>query len=157
MKSKLEGAEKKNKIKVKLDYNANTLKATINCDHDIDFTRKDSIHGFLGFADGLIKANTEVKGLRVIDINNINVIRIDCNIVTNSFFNNKSTHTLHQFYPDVETGYKINERPRNLVYLPVTTNEIGTIQIAVRNQNGELVDFEGEEITCRLHIKRDEL
>lgn len=143
-------------IKFNLEYSKNTLKASITCSHALDFTRKNSIHRLMGFDDSLVMANATLKATRVVDINKINAIRIDCNIVTNSFLNDKSTHTLHQFFPDVEAGYKINERPRNLIYMPITTKEIGTIQIAVCDQNGKLIDFNGEEITCRLHIKRDD-
>lgn len=78
----------------------------------------------------------------------------ESSVYTGSFINNKSSHTLHEFYPDVATGYKINETPRNLIYLPIVDRTIRTLHCDIVDQNNNLIDFQGETITCRIHIKK---
>ena len=58
------------------------------------------------------------------------------------------------FFPDVSPGEKIIESPRNLIYLPITSSgSIPRIEISVLDQNGDPIDFRGETITIRLHIR----
>lgn len=120
----------------------------------IDFTKNDCIRTILGFKkrvilDGIYKSD----GL--VDIQRVKNLRIDCDLISGSYHNGKSTHTIYEFDPDVDPGYKINEQPKHLIYLPVVRHRISTINISILDHNGELVDFRGEDITCRIHIKRD--
>ena len=67
--------------------------------------------------------------------------------------NNLPAHTLHEFALDVPPGYKLDVIPRNLIYLPVNIKEISCLTIWIVDQNGRLINFRGEEITLRLHLK----
>lgn len=120
------------------------------------FDEKNSIGNLLGFRPIEVVGDEgeEILSDRLIDINNINVLRIDCNIVTGSYINGKSSHTIHEFYPTVDKGYKINEVPSNLIYLPVVGQTISHLNIKIIDQNDNLVDFRGETITVRVHIKK---
>lgn len=89
------------------------------------------------------------------NIQSVGNIRIDCDLITGSFHNGKSTHTIHEFAPTVEAGCKISEQPSSLIYLPVIKRRINEVNITVVDQMGNLIDFRGEEITCRIHIKRE--
>jgi len=82
-----------------------------------------------------------------------NIVRIDCNIVCGSYLNSSLAHTLHEFSINVEPGYKIDEIPQNVIYLPVTGKEISTVTIRIVNQDNKLLNFRGENITLRLHLK----
>lgn len=88
-------------------------------------------------------------------ITNIDVIRIECDIVSDAFINGKSCHTIHQFsHCKVPPGYKYIEVPQHIVYLPVKERELRSIQISIVDQDGKLIDFRGEQISCRIHIKK---
>lgn len=92
----------------------------------------------------------------MIKISKLNVIRVECNIVSGAYVNGRQCHSIYEFASNkVDAGYKIVEQPVNVIYMPVVPRRINCIQISVVDQNGELVDFRGEEITCRIHIKRD--
>ena len=83
----------------------------------------------------------------------VNSLRIECNITTGAYINNQSVHTIHQFFPAVPPGYKIIEVPKQVIYLPVSIKCIDYIQLRIVDQEGDLVNFRGETITVRLHIK----
>jgi hypothetical protein len=82
------------------------------------------------------------------------VIKIECNIVTGAYHNNKLVHTIHEFSPSVPAGFKIIEIPQNVLYMPVSTKIISNIKLKLVDQDGELVDFRGEVITIRLHLRK---
>lgn len=90
-------------------------------------------------------------------ITNIDVIRVECDIVSGSYVNGKLCHTIHQFsHCKVSPGYKFIEVPQHIIYLPLKEKEkqLRTIQISVVDQDGHLIDFRGEQISCRIHIKK---
>ena len=54
----------------------------------------------------------------------------------------------------VEPGYKINEVPSDVIYLPINTRIINNISVNIIDQDGKLINFRGETITIRLHLKK---
>lgn len=142
-------------MRVSLDRN--TGKCSIRSDSlFIDFTKDNTIRNILGFNSKIIEpSDYAYVGDYPVNITDINAIRIDCNIVTGSYMNGKSSHNIHEFYPIVEPGYKIVEVPNNLIYLPVVGHVIQTLRVDITDQEGNLIDFRGETVTCRLHIKKD--
>lgn len=91
----------------------------------------------------------------IVKITDIDVIRIDCDIVSGSYINGKHCHTIHQFsHCKVSPGYKFIEVPRHIIYLPIKEKHLRTIQISIVDQDGRLIDFRGEQISCRIHIKK---
>ena len=51
-------------------------------------------------------------------------------------------------------GYKIVERMNPPNYLPSCRKYIMDINFKILNQEGELIDFNGEEISMYLHLKQ---
>ena len=136
--------------------NKNTLKTIINSTTDLSAEPEDSVFRVLGFRS-LIKANTPVESEDVIKISKLNVIRVECNIVSGAYVNGRPSHSLYEFASNkVDVGYKIIEQPNNIIYLPVVPRRISCIQIVIVDQDGRPVDFRGEEISCRIHIKRED-
>ena len=140
-------------ITFNLKPNNNTLCSVIKCSKEIDFTPKDSIGQLLGFAKRKLKANTEHTSDLPVKILKINSLRVECNITVGAYINGQRVHTIHQFFPAVPPGYKIIEVPSHVIYLPVAVKSIDSIQLRVVDQDGELVNFRGETVTVRLHIK----
>lgn len=79
---------------------------------------------------------------------------IQCNLIQNSFNNSNAVHIIHMFYPNVPPGYKIVENPTNVIYLPINTKFISEIVLKITDQDENLVNFKGELITIRLHLKK---
>lgn len=152
----LNKALKKQNIDCQFLGNKNTMKCVLMCSNVlIDFTKNDCIGSVLGFGKRILSGEIFYEADDIVNIQNINSIRIDCDLTTGSFHNGNKTHSIYEFSPSVSPGYKITEQPRNLIYLPVVRHRINTINISIVDQNGNLVDFRGETITCRIHIKRD--
>lgn len=145
---------RKHKPILKIEANNNTLRCEIKSTLEIDFTKKDSIGPLLGFKPRKLKAQGNHQSDNTIDVLKINTICIDCNIVTGSYHNDKLIHRIHQFFPTVPPGYKIVETPATIVYLPINTKVIDHLAVKILDQDGNLVNFRGETVTVRLHLKK---
>lgn len=135
--------------------NAKTMKFTIESDIIIDFSQHDSIGSVLGFSKRTFNASEPCESDMLVNIQHINSIRIDCDLTTGSYHNGKRTHTIYEFSPSVGSGYRIMEQPKHLIYLPIVRHRINELNISIIDQDGHFIDFRGEQITCRIHIKRD--
>lgn len=140
-------------IEFSLKANNNTLRSEINCSHPLNLIPHDSIGRLLGFTPRILKENTQHSSDLPVKILKINALRVECNITAGAYINNKKVHTIHEFFPRVPPGYKIVEVPSHVIYLPVSVKCIDHLQIRIVDQDGHLVNFRGEEITIRLHIK----
>lgn len=89
-------------------YNKNTLKCEMNSSEDVIFdVKKNTIGSLLGFKDGQYKRGHNYISDGVVKISTINAIKIDANITTGAYSNDKLGRTLHEFYPMSDIGYKI--------------------------------------------------
>lgn len=136
--------------------NSATLKCEIECSHTLLCTDASNVLAkIFGFANyRIIPPNAKVESDWTVKISQVNVIKVECNIIGGSYSNGKPGHTLHEFYPSVGSGYKIVEVPKNVIYLPLTTRSIRNINVRIVDQDNNLVDFRGENITLRIHIKK---
>lgn len=140
---------------ISLKINNNTMKCELKSNKTIIFdNRRNTIGTLLGFKDGVLEPNVMHKSDNVIKINSINVIKIETNITTGAYSNDKLMRTLHEFYPTVDVGYKIVEVPQQVIYLPITVQSIHNFIVRIVDQNNNLINFSGETITLRVHIKR---
>lgn len=144
----------KEKIKFLLTPNANTLKCKISCSNKIDFTKEDSIGSMLGFSKKLLDENKIHESDSIVNIMKVNSIQKNCNISSGSYRNNSNEHILHIFFPHAPPGYKIVEVPSNIIYLPVSVRVIDNVTVKIIDLEGDIIDFRGETITVRLHLKK---
>lgn len=147
--------EKLGEENITIKGNNNTLKTEVKSKYYIDFTKKQSIGDLLGFPSTteVLEANVKHTSSDTVNILTLNTIDITCNIVQGSYVYGENRHILHTFYPTVPPGFKIIERPQNLVYLPLNTSFISDIVVNVLDQDGNVVDFRSETITVRIHIR----
>lgn len=142
-------------IKLELYANNNTLQCEIFCNQPVDFSKPNTIGSLLGFRnDQILEAYRWYESQLPANILKVNVIRIQCNIIRGPYLNNQPSHSIHEFSPRVPPGYKIIEVPQNVIYFPITVKSIQKIDISIVDQNNQPIDFRGETITVRLHIKK---
>ena len=130
-----------------------TLRCEILCSKAIDFTREGSVGRLFGFSPRILEAEEFHTSDLPVQILKVNSLRVECNITTGAYINGKPGHTIHEFFPVVPPGYKIVEVPTNVIYMPITVRAIRHLQLRIVDQNGRPVNFRGEVITVRLHIK----
>lgn len=106
----------------------------------------------LALLDLIIKNSSNLD-----DIIKLNVIHVDCDIISGSYINGVRKHTIHQFAttPRVRGQTSFVEIPKNLNYFPVKTKILNSIQISILDPNGKPVNTFSGEIICRINIKRD--
>ena len=145
-------------IDFKISINKNTFKTRITCNYIINFDVRNSLASILGFKKikyTLGKTdNIEIESEKSIDINPVNTIKVMCNIARGSFHNSKPSHSIYEFFPNQISGTKIVETPNNLIYYPLTTSIIDSINIDLVDQELRPLHDLNERVTIVLHIKR---
>lgn len=141
-------------VKFELFANKNTLKCEIICSRSLDFSKPNSIGPLLGFRNKRLEAKDMHESDSPANILKVNVIRVECDLIRGAYINNTPAHTIHEFSPKVPPGYKINEVPNNVIYFPITVKSISSLNISLVDQDGYPVNFRGETITIRIHIKK---
>lgn len=142
-----------------IQANNNTLKVEIISKYyGIDFTQSGSIGSLLGFSNHheILKANKLYSSDQPVSINKITSLRVECNLVKDSYYGSHSSHTIFEFAPDVEPGYALNKEPKNIIYLPINnTTQIDNISIKLVDQDGDLVNLRGEKLVIRVELKQN--
>ena len=63
----------------------------------------------------------------MVNILTINSILVNIDIISGSYVNGSTQHTIYSFFLDVSPGYKIIANAHNLLYLPITAETIYSI------------------------------
>lgn len=139
-----------------IEANDITLKCVIHIEKpnvQILFNHNQSLNKLLGFRKDIIEGAGEHEGENIVDILSVNSILVNCDIIEGSYLNGMQEPVLYSFFPDVPPGYKMNEKPNTVIYLPVTIPTINSIHIWLTDQNHKPLNLRGETITIRLHLK----
>ena len=106
-----------------LKTDSSTLKCSIHCSNEVVFDVNNSIAPLLGFKrTARLQPNTTHESEGLVNIMKVNCVKVVSNLILGSFENGK--HSIHEFYPSVEPGYKIIEVPRYCVLYKLKTNVI---------------------------------
>ena len=107
----------------------------------------------MGFENVITKPLEKSISNKPVDILKVQVVRISCNIASASYEEGRPSHTIYEFFPNVVPGFKVIENPRQLIYHKLNNKIISEIEINFTNQTGLPLDFGGEVIHLRLHIR----
>lgn len=141
---------------INIKVNQNTLQTEINCGNNKTISLSRELREILGFthSDLYFEPGVVHVSPNPAKISKINVIRVGCNIARGSYHNGAASHSIWEFYPSVPAGYRIVEVPRTVIYHSLNTSRIDTLTVSLLDQHGNLINFRGEEITIRVHLRR---
>ena len=140
--------------RITIKANNSTLKCKIKSDSfKIDFSKPKSIGPVLGFGPRVLAAGEWHESDLPINIMTVNMVRVECNVAVGSYVNGTIAHTIFAFSPPVPPGFKMILSPQNIIYNRVNADIIDRLSINIVDQDGKPVDFGGEEVTVRLHLR----
>ena len=120
----------------------------------IDFTQDNTIRDVLGFKSKIVSEEYNLSD-NPVDIISFDNIFIECDIAKAMIFKSKRTGIIHNFTMDVNPGYRYTEKFRGGVqwYMMENKDFVSNIGFKLKNENGNLVSFNGQSVTFRLSIK----
>ena len=120
----------------------------------ISFSPNDSIGDLLGFNKTTIykEYNFSPKPVDIISFDNI---FIECDIAKGMIYRGKQSNIIHNWTMTVNPGYKYVERFFGGItwYMMESKDIISSICFKLKNENNQLVSFNGQSVTFRLSIK----
>ena len=108
-----------------------------------------SVHGFTKSIYGVGRHASE----QLVNITSVNSILVHCNIIHSSYVGCVQAPVVYNFFPNAAPGQKILEEPSNLIYLPVTVDDISTLSVWLADQDGKVLDLRRGELTIRFHLR----
>ena len=120
----------------------------------ISFAFHDSVGTLLGFNEILLWAKYNLSPNPVDNLSFDNIF-IETDIGKGKIFKGKRSAIIHNFTMDVDPGYKYIKKFRGGVqwYMMESKDIISSICFKLKNENNQIVSFNGQSITFRLSIK----
>jgi len=106
----------------------------------------------LGF-DAKIYDQAYVESENVVNIFNINTIHLLIDCISGSYVDGTHNPVIYSFFPNIDPGLKIVEKPQNLIYLPLHTHYIHSMTVTVTDQDGKLLNLRGEQLSIIFHLR----
>ena len=115
---------------------------------------EDSIGSLLGFDETILWKEYNLSS-NPVDIISFDNLFIETVIAQGMIFKCKRSGIIHNFTMDVDPGYKYIEKFRGNIqwYMMESKDIISSINFRLKNENENLVSFNGQGITFRLSIK----
>ena len=122
--------------------NVNTLQCISNvvgAELKVSFDVPNYLASVLGFNKSTYGVGRHASEQRV-NIMSVNSILVHCNIIHSSYMRVVQAPVVYNLFPNAAPGQKILEAPNNLIYLPVTVDDISTLSV----EDGKALDLRGE-------------
>ncbi len=146
---------KNNEFYITILANISELKSIVNItnqSYKVDFSAESSIGPTLGFGPSIIEHGYNLSP-NIVDIMKINSILVNIDIIHGSYVNGSNSPTIYSFYPTVSPGLKITERPKNLIYYPITKYDIRTMRVWLTDQDGGPINLRGERLSITISLR----
>ena len=140
--------------------NYSTLKVdlSIGAGHTIAWTASSCIYTLFGFTAPLTYtgATTASSQTQPNISNGVDAINITTDLIDtrSNILNDKWSNVIYQVTPQVGPGSLISANIANPIYLPLNTlGNIHSARFTITDQNGNILDLNGETVSLSFHIK----
>ena len=120
----------------------------------MDFDVENSVQSVLGFEKKKYKGNKRYESENKVNILSTDSILVHCDIIKPSRINGVLRPIIYNFFPNVLPGEKIVSQPQHLIYVPLTMNFISSMTVWVTDQDQNLLDLRGQQLTLTFHIRK---
>ena len=129
-----EKGDHKNSITLTPNYNILKSRIELKNDYSIDFRPPHTLNNVLGFDPSYLAGNKIHDSQSIINITNINSLRIHCSLVEGSYINGVSSDLLFTDSPNVPPGYLIQVEPKQKVYVPIKNiSQIDSVHFSIKD------------------------
>ena len=120
----------------------------------ISFMHNDSMRDLLGFDSRILYGEYNLSN-NPVDILSFENLFIECDIASGMIYRGKHSNIIHNWTMTVDPGYKYVERFAGGInwYMMESKDIISSICFKLKNENNQLVSFNGQSITFRLPIE----
>ena len=135
--------------------NVNTLQCiltVVGAKCKVSFDVPNSLASVLGFKRSIHGVGRRTSE-NLVNILSVNSILVHFNIIHSSYMRGTQAPVAYNFFPNAAPGQKMLEAPHNLIYLPVIVDVISTLSVWLTDQQGELLDLRGEELTIGFRLR----
>jgi hypothetical protein len=124
-------------------------------EYSIDFSKQNSLANVLGFSNKVLTTGKHISENKF-NSKTVDNIFIWCNLIDDSYVNNRKMNSIYRFRVDDDEINKqnllINIEPRQIIYHKVTSRP-NKIIIKVVDINNNLIDFDNINLFIELHMK----
>ena len=142
------------KTDITLKPNKNTFQTIMIIAENVlvDFVAPNSIRTVLGF-DALAYGKGRHLSQHTVNIMRVNSIFIHTNVIGSTYVKGSESPVIYSFFPDIPPGGKIIVQPRVLIYLPVSLSVISRLTSWLTDEENNLLNLRGEELTIKYHLR----
>lgn len=143
----------RNKYKIKHYLDPGTSRLVITSGFEIDFNHPGSMYKLFGFhKDTIIKANIPTTAPKPAQIQSYTNLNVSLNVARGLYFNESRSNVIYSFVPDVDPFYRVTINIANPIYYQLNTSKIDFLELRLENEEGVLMENQGEELTAVIHI-----
>jgi hypothetical protein len=128
------------------------VQITLSNNYQVDFRSTTSVASVLGFTNTLLSGNGVYGSSTLVDILPSQSINVNCNIASGFYLNGTVSNVIYSFNNSTPRGYMIDERPNPIIPCICNTKTISNVNISFSDENGNPINFNGEQFTVRLMI-----
>ena len=130
------------------------IQITLSNNYQVDFRPTNSIRSLFGFGNVLLNGNGVYASTSIVDILPSQSINVNCSIANGFNVGGKVSNVIYSFNNSTPRGYMIDEKPNPVVPCICNNKYISGVTIWFNDENGNSINFNGEEFTIRLVIQQ---
>lgn len=128
----------------------------LQCNFLPEITLDEECEYSCALLDLIIKSNDKFD---VKDLVKLEVVRVHCDIISESYINGVQNQLIHQFATraSIVKGQTFVEIPKHLNYFQIKTKNLRSIQIYIVDHTGKPLHIDGGDVSCRIIIRKEQL